>query len=600
METITGFEPGVLISRRYEVVQYLGVGAMGLVFKVKDTQLKNEIVALKLLHPHLNLTQRSVERFRSEVILARRLNSESIVRFFEFSQTDVGQYFITMEYVAGSNLGDILNSSPLLFDEALSILTQVCCALSIAAKCGVIHRDVKPHNIMVTPEGIAKLTDFGTARLILDEGEGLTRTGDNVGTPYYMSPEQFRGEDVDERADIYSLGITAFELLTGYKPFEANTFLSLAMMHLEEPLPAIDTKSLDLPEWVNEMILKATQKSPSDRFQCAAELSDFIECRAKSSAGEAKTSAAKIAYARAQELDVKTAKVRRKKLFLKLLIAFLFLSSVMTFTLPRIHPSSLMRMAVPLLKMRDTRFENLALFALEYGLSFPQDILKYDIFFTLNSSGRERKRYAGLAMIRTGLNLNTRNSEQHTPLTIAYRQRANRYVEEMLVRGGDVNMQNGDGTTAIFHAIEIIGAPSGIEILLKHGARINIKDNNGNTPVSAAAQFLRPKILERLSELEPELVNEPNKVGETSLDLMINQLLHLNMINPKDGEPLNIEAFNFKVSRDTARVLHKFNARMSSYRDNKEAAKLYEMLIGDSSEPEVIKQMAILKKNQNL
>ena len=597
METITGFEPGVLISRRYEVVQYLGVGAMGIVFKVKDTHLKDEIVALKLLHPHLNLTQRSVERFRSEVILARRLNSESIVRFFEFGQTDVGQYFVTMEYVAGSNLGDIIDSSPLLFDEALSILAQVCTALEVAAKCGVIHRDVKPQNIMVTPEGVAKLTDFGTARLLLDEGGGLTRTGDSVGTPYYMAPEQFRGDDVDERADIYSLGVTAFELFTGNKPFEANTFLSLAMMHLEDPLPLVDTKELDIPEWANELIQNATKKSADERFQNSAEFADFINSRSKSS-GEDKTSAAKVAYVRAQELDQKTSKFRRRQLFLRIVVLSLFFLSGVAYTLPRISNSMYMRMAIPLLKLRGTRAEGLALFALKYGISFEEDILNSDIFYALNSSGRERKRYAGLAMIKTGLNLDSRNYEQLTPLSLAYRLRAERFVKEMLMRGIDVNKRNGDGTTAIFHAIELIGALVGIDTLLAHGAQINIKDNNGNTPISAASHYLRPTILERLLEAEPALVNEQNKMGETPSDLMIKRLLKLNISKPKEDGPVNFDAFNLKISRATARVLFKFGAKMSHYRDDKEVAKLYKMLLDDRSEQEVIQQMVVIKEVQ--
>lgn len=286
-------DPGTVIDGRFEVVDRIGSGGMGIVLRVIDREIHNEVVALKLLHPHLAADGTIFKRFRTEVLIARTLTHPNIVRIHDMGKTEDGYSYISMEYVDGVSLKDRLTeaaNSPaqigrLHFDEVVSYLLQTCAGVAYAHGKGVIHRDLKPPNILMSKSGEVKLADFGTAR-ILGMDTSLTQTGQAIGTPDYMSPEQIRGEQLDAACDIYALGIIAFELATGRKPFTADSAVAIAFKHLNEPLPDFGTAAGYVPEWFQDLARKAAAKNKADRFNSAREMVRAIALHASHPAAE--------------------------------------------------------------------------------------------------------------------------------------------------------------------------------------------------------------------------------------------------------------------------------------------------------------------------
>ena len=259
------FKEGQLLAGRYRILSYLGAGSMGWVLKVADEALAGEAVALKILYPHLSRDSLSVLRFRQEVILARQLAHPSIIHVHDFEENPEGETFIAMEYIEGASLEEILKGqrgAGLPFNEALLILSKIAEGLLYAHQQGVIHRDLKPSNILIGRDGSIKISDFGLAKSFQQEF-GLTRTGEALGTPLYMAPEQFRAEDTDQRTDIYAFGILAFELVTGCPPFCGDDFFALAQQHIGSPLP-LDSIAAT-PDWFRSLIESCCAKDPQNR-----------------------------------------------------------------------------------------------------------------------------------------------------------------------------------------------------------------------------------------------------------------------------------------------------------------------------------------------
>ncbi len=268
---------GSVINGRYEVLSTLGFGGMGTVIKVRDLALDGEIGALKILFPHLASDQIQFGRFRNEVLLARRLSHPHIVRIYDFGSWEK-YYFLSMEFVEGGTLTDRIygrGQDRLMFDDAIRYLLQILDALSCAHKSGVVHRDMKPDNIMITVGNSAKVTDFGLARAI-DIDKRFTMTGETVGTPYYMSPEQLAGEKPDERVDIYSLGIMAYEMMIGRRPFSSDNYMELAHMHMTQALPDICQVNASTPKWFREFVEACCEKRKEDRFNSSEEGARFL------------------------------------------------------------------------------------------------------------------------------------------------------------------------------------------------------------------------------------------------------------------------------------------------------------------------------------
>ena len=249
----------------YEVLSVLGAGGMGKVYKVRNT-ISDRIEAMKVLLPNLTDQKDLADRFLREIKLLASLSHPNIAAL-RTALTWNNQLIMIMEYVEGVTLASRIEQGPIPPPEALSCIDQVLSALSYAHQQRIIHRDIKPGNMMMTPQGIVKLMDFGIAR---SEGDrGLTGTGTTVGSLYYMSPEQVKGEPVDARSDLYSVGVSLYEMVTGERPFQADSSYSLMAAQIQKaPRPPIELRP-DLPQGVNQLILMALQKEPAKRFQSA-------------------------------------------------------------------------------------------------------------------------------------------------------------------------------------------------------------------------------------------------------------------------------------------------------------------------------------------
>jgi len=265
---------GSTFAGRYQVIEELGKGGMGRVYKVFDTEIK-EKVALKLLKPEIAADQETIERFRNELKLARKISHHNICRMHDLSKEE-GAYYITMEYISGEDLKSMIRMTGMLgIGTVLSVGKQICDGLAEAHSLGVVHRDLKPQNIMIDKGGNAKIMDFGIARSIKEEG--ITGPGVMIGTPEYMSPEQAEAKEVDQRSDIYSLGIILYEMATGRVPFEGDTALSIAMKHKGEIPKNPKQFNPNIPDDLSGVILKCLEKEKARRYQTAVDLRSELE-----------------------------------------------------------------------------------------------------------------------------------------------------------------------------------------------------------------------------------------------------------------------------------------------------------------------------------
>ncbi len=263
-------EPPRIFSERYELNHLIARGGMAEVYRAHD-RLLDRPVALKVLFPELSVDRSFVERFRREAQAAANLSHPNIVPVFDWGE-DTGTYFIVMEFIDGRPLSAILKTSgPLSADRTADIGAHVAAALGYAHKHGVIHRDVKPGNVLITDEGQVKVTDFGIARAINTE-ESLTQTGAVMGTATYFSPEQAEGMGVDARSDIYSLGVVLFEMATGRPPFLGDTPVAVASKHVRDHPPAPRELNPSIPPTFEAIILKAMAKNPEHRYATAEDL----------------------------------------------------------------------------------------------------------------------------------------------------------------------------------------------------------------------------------------------------------------------------------------------------------------------------------------
>jgi serine/threonine protein kinase len=267
-------ERGTTFAQRYEIIEELGKGGMGRVYKAYDKKI-NEVVALKLIRPEISTDENTIARFNNELRLARKISHRSVCRMYDLGEEGLSR-FITMEYVPGEDLKRFIKrSGGLTVGKAVSIARQVCEGLAEAHHLGIIHRDLKPQNIMIDSEGNTKILDFGIARFL--EGEGMTTQGVMIGTPDYMSPEQAELEDVDQRADIYALGVILFEMVTGRVPFQGKTPLSIAMKHKSQAPPDPQDLNTQVPDDLSRVILRCLAKEKSQRYQSAQELLADLE-----------------------------------------------------------------------------------------------------------------------------------------------------------------------------------------------------------------------------------------------------------------------------------------------------------------------------------
>lgn len=260
-------EPGSMVGR-YLTLSRVGVGGMGVVYRAHDTEL-NRTVALKVLPPHLCQHPEYLKRFRTEARAQARLNNPHVITLFELMEHPVGEVLV-LEYVEGETLESRLRHyGPLPAVEAVRLFDQALRGVEHIHQMGVVHRDLKPSNIFIARDGMVKLMDFGIARLL--DSQDPSQTGTMVGTLLYISPEQINGRETDARSDIYTIGISLFETVTGRLPFERRTDYALMHAHVQENPPSPKEFQRRLPPELESVILKAIEKDPGRRFQSAAE-----------------------------------------------------------------------------------------------------------------------------------------------------------------------------------------------------------------------------------------------------------------------------------------------------------------------------------------
>ena len=266
---------GEVLSDRYELEELVGTGGMSSVFRAHDRLLDRK-VALKVLHEQYTSDEDYVERFRREARAVAALSHPNIVTVIDRGEHD-GRQFIVFEYVAGENLKQLIGRrGPAPVTTALELGIQIARALSFAHQQGLVHRDVKPQNVLLNGEGEAKVTDFGIARS-LDVQHGMTQTGTVLGTSDYIAPEQAQGQRVDEQTDVYSLGVVLYELLTNEVPFPGENFVAVAMRHINEEPPSIRAKRPDVSPRLEAAVHRAMAKDAADRFPTMADLCHELE-----------------------------------------------------------------------------------------------------------------------------------------------------------------------------------------------------------------------------------------------------------------------------------------------------------------------------------
>ncbi len=262
------------LESRFQILKELGRGGMGIVFQAHDKELREQ-VAIKILSPILSTNSDALERMKREVSAARRVTHQNVIRIHDISEMN-GLHFVSMEYFHGQNLKEYIKQRGALSSvNAWQIAAQICDGLEAAHRGGIIHRDLKSQNIIINAAGQVKVIDFGLAHST--QMEGLTATGLIMGTPEYMAPEQVAGKRVDERADIYSLGIILYELFTGKVPFTGDSAIGVGFMQMkDQPRPPREINS-QIPAEVERVILKALQKEPSARYSAVSELKADLE-----------------------------------------------------------------------------------------------------------------------------------------------------------------------------------------------------------------------------------------------------------------------------------------------------------------------------------
>lgn len=264
---------GKTLSNRYVIEELLGQGGMSAVYKATDPNLKR-VVAIKMIHTHLSGNPDFVKRFEEEAAAVAQLRHHGIIQVYDFNR-DGDVYYMVLEFVPGETIQAHLKrlndaKRKLSTTKAMEYMTHVCDAVDYAHQRGMIHRDIKPANIMINTLGQAILMDFGIAKIVGSQRH--TATGAVVGTAMYMSPEQIKGEQPDRRTDIYSLGVTLFEMVSGRPPFEAESAMTLMMMHINDPVPNVRELNPEVPDALMTVINKALAKDPNQRYQTAAQM----------------------------------------------------------------------------------------------------------------------------------------------------------------------------------------------------------------------------------------------------------------------------------------------------------------------------------------
>jgi serine/threonine-protein kinase len=272
---ISTLQPGDLLEGRYTYVQKIGKGAFGTVLLVED-KVVDERLVLKFLNPNVSQDEEMLKRFVHELRYSRKITHRNVIRIYDFLFIR-GNYAISMEYFASHTLGNEVNEKPLPLDKAVRYATDIATGMSVAHQSGIIHRDLKPANVLIDETGLLKIVDFGVAAAQHQGDTQLTKTGYVIGSPKYMAPEQILGKKVDERADIYSLGVILYEMLTGEPPYHRGDHMAVMYQHVQgKARPPIELNP-SVPPGLSEIVTKSMAVDKARRFQSMDELRAALE-----------------------------------------------------------------------------------------------------------------------------------------------------------------------------------------------------------------------------------------------------------------------------------------------------------------------------------
>lgn len=300
---------GQKINDRYEIVKTIGEGGMANVYLAYDTILDRN-VAVKVLRGDLANDEKFVRRFQREALSASSLSHPNIVEVYDVGEDD-GKYYIVMEYIEGKHLKTILKKrGKLTVTEVVDIMLQITEGMAHAHDSYIIHRDIKPQNIMILDNGVVKITDFGIATAL--NSTQLTQTNSVMGTVHYLPPEQANGKGATIRSDVYSMGILMYELLCGKLPFRGDNAVEIALKHLKEPVPPIREEMPDIPQSIENIIIKATAKNPKNRYSDAREMNEDLKTALDSSREDEPIYTYQYTEKDGEERTIKTAKKLEK------------------------------------------------------------------------------------------------------------------------------------------------------------------------------------------------------------------------------------------------------------------------------------------------
>lgn len=549
---IAGTSPlaeGTLLDSRYEIGQLLGAGGMGWVLEVRDQQFGGQILALKILYPHLMSTNNAFVRFQNEVSITRRLSHPAIVQSFGFGKTKDGLAYVVMEYVEGCSLKQMIaqNQTGLSLASIEKTLLQVLEGLCFAHNKGIIHRDLKPDNILLSPEGVAKIADFGMAQTLRQESH-LTQAGAVVGTPLYMSPEQILGEPLTRQSDIYSLGIMAFEMTAGIPPFQGETFFEIGDKHLKRSLPSLPVNKSTRPLWLKELIEKCSMKVPEERFDSVDEIRALVRYHASTYLTEFSENISTAVPLEAEREHSIKSKLRFNS-SLSIIAIGVLIAFAITLSFARINRnfnSEISRLFLSLekrtgwqlgpvrdlLAIRKNLFDPKALFKEDYrtlekflrtGLDPNQvnpDTGEYLLHDVVNK-GDLASRTDNLlqTLIDSGAQVDVRDRRGFTPLHNCAQTLAYERMGILLSAGADPNLRDRKGRTPLVLSVQH-GDFRSSALLLLFGANPNLSLWNGRSPLHIATLDGRPKIIRLLLHKMAD-PNQQDKHGRPPLLLLI-------------------------------------------------------------------------------
>lgn len=536
-------ESGAVLLSRFQLLERLGRGAIGTVFKAHDMEHGGRLVALKLLHPHLLGDPRAVQRFRNEVLVSRTLVHPNVVRTFDLATAEDGQELIIMEYVEGTSLRDVLDENPtgLPTEEVARYVAALCSGLDAAHALGIVHRDLKPDNILIASDGAVKIADLGLARR-LEDAHGLTRTGETVGTAYYMSPEQILGADATPAADLYAVGIIAFELLTGKKPFEGESYYAVIEGHLKRPIPNPRGYRRGTPRFWWPLLAALTHKNPKRRPRRALHVVSALDRRRQ------RTIFGKMIGAASAGPSLFWSRLVERLIWAMIIGGAVMLAAVVAV---RLKP---VKLWVAVKTIQAERATGLSLTPIRRLVGFelrgtPEEVpivfqrgsvldldalleLGTDPDFTLpdgmpalHTALRNGSKIA-MRLINAGADPNRVDPKGEVPLLVAVRAGMPHMVNALLAHGADIHATDSYGDTAL-HVAVLVRDLYSVNVLIARGARIDARNLDGETPLHIAVSrsdcracdtWLREAVVTTLLNRGADR-NRRNNEGKSAADL---------------------------------------------------------------------------------